>query len=139
MVEILNPEGAPLPVGPYSVAAVVEPGRRTVYISGQVSADTSGNLTGVGDFRAQFHGAFENLRRVLESLGASFEDVAYVRGHLVRAEDLPAYREERERFYGEVCRSPPPTTTLVVAGLYHPDCLLEVDAVAALPAGISRP
>ena len=133
MVEILNPEGAPLPVGPYSVAAVAEQGSRTAYISGQVSADASGNLTGLGDFRAQFHGAFENLQRVLQSLGASFDDVAYVRGHLVRADDLPAYREERERFYGEVCTSaPPPTTTLVVAGLYHPDCLFEVDAVAVL-------
>ena len=39
MVEILNPEGAPLPVGPYSVAAVAEQGSRTAYISGQVSAD----------------------------------------------------------------------------------------------------
>jgi enamine deaminase RidA (YjgF/YER057c/UK114 family) len=132
MVEILNPEGAPLPVGPYSVVAVAEPGSRTAYISGQVSADASGNLTGVGDFRAQFHGAFENLQRVLQSLGASFDDVAYVRGHLVRADDLPAYREERERFYGEVCASAPPTTTLVVGGLYHPDCLFEVDAVAVL-------
>jgi enamine deaminase RidA (YjgF/YER057c/UK114 family) len=133
MVEILNPEGAPTPVGPYSVAAVAEPGSRTVYISGQVSADAAGNLTGVGDFRAQFHGAFENLQRVLQSLGASFDDVAYVRGHLVRADDLPAYREERERFYVEVCTSaPPPTTTVVVAGLYHSDCLFEVDAVAVL-------
>jgi enamine deaminase RidA (YjgF/YER057c/UK114 family) len=134
MVEILNPEGAPLPVGPYSVAAVAEQGSRTAYISGQVSADPSGNLTGVGNFRAQFRGSFENLQRVLHSLGASFDDVAYVRGHLVREDDLLAYREERERFYGEVCTSspPPPTTTLVVAGLYHPDCLFEVDAVAVL-------
>jgi 2-iminobutanoate/2-iminopropanoate deaminase len=133
MVEILNPEGAPQPVGPYSVAAAAQHGSRTVYISGQVSADDSGNLTGAGDFRAQFRGAFENLQRVLQSVGASFDDVAYLRGHLVRADDLPAYREERERFFGEVCTSaPPPTTTLVVAGLYHPDCLFEVDAVAAL-------
>jgi enamine deaminase RidA (YjgF/YER057c/UK114 family) len=51
----------------------------------------------------------------------------------VRTDDLPAYREERERLYGEVCASgPPPTTTLVVGGLYHPDCLFEVDAVAVL-------
>ena len=51
----------------------------------------------------------------------------------MHADDLPAYREERERFYGKVFTSaPPPTTTLVVAGLYHPDCLFEVDAVAVL-------
>ncbi len=133
MLQILNPDGAPAPVGPYSVVGIAETGTRTAFISGQVSADASGNLTGVGDFRAQFRGAFENLGRVLRSLDASFDDVAFIRGHLVRAEDLSAYREERERFYSQVCKAePPPTTTLVVAGLYHADCLFEVDAVAIL-------
>lgn len=133
MLKILNPDGAPAPVGPYSVASIVEGGARTAFIAGQVSADGAGNLTAIGDFRGQFRDAFQNLGRVLQSLGASFDDVAYTRGHLTRAEDLPAYREERERFFAEVCKAePPPTTTLVVAGLYHPDCLFEIDAVAIL-------
>ena len=61
MVEILNPEGAPVPVGPYSVAAVAEHGSRTAYISGQVSADASGNLTGVGNFPRSSTSAFETF------------------------------------------------------------------------------
>jgi enamine deaminase RidA (YjgF/YER057c/UK114 family) len=133
MLEISNPPGLAPPVGPYSHVATVEPGSQVAFIAGQVAADASGKLVGVGDFRAQFAAAFDNLGRVLSSLGASFDDVAFVRGYLSRAEDLPAYREERERFYGSVCTGPPPpTTTLVVAGLYDPDCLLEVDAVAIL-------
>jgi enamine deaminase RidA (YjgF/YER057c/UK114 family) len=133
VLEIVNPEGVPPPVGPYSQVAIAEPGARLALISGQVAADASGNLVGIGDFRAQFLAAFGNLGNVLGSLGASFDDVAFVRGYLTREADLPAYRDERERFYASACtQGPPPTTTLVVAGLYHPDCLLEVDAVAIL-------
>ena len=133
MVEIVNPAGAPPPVGPYSQVAIVEAGSRVAHISGQVAADSDGELVGAGDFRTQFRVAAENLGKVLEALGVSFDDVAYVRGHLTRVSDLPAYREERERFYGRVCtKGPPPTTTLVVAALYHPDCLIELDAVAVL-------
>jgi 2-iminobutanoate/2-iminopropanoate deaminase len=132
-VQILNPEGLPAPVGPYSHVAITGPGCRLAFISGQVAADDSGELIGVGDFRAQFRAALENLGRVLSSLGASFDDLAYVRGYLSRAEDLTAYREERERFYARVCKgAPPPTTTAVVTSLYHRDCLIEVDAVATL-------
>jgi enamine deaminase RidA (YjgF/YER057c/UK114 family) len=135
MLEISNPEGVAPPVGPYSHVAIVDPGSRLAFIAGQVAADPSGQLVGVGDFRAQFEAAFANLGRVLESLGTSFDDVAFVRGYLSRADDLPAYREERERLYASVCTgAAPPTTTLVVGALYHPDCLLEVDAVAVLPA-----
>jgi enamine deaminase RidA (YjgF/YER057c/UK114 family) len=133
MLEIMNPETAAPPVGPYSQIAVAGPGARVAFIAGQVAADEQGELLGVGSFRDQFRYAFANLGRALEALGASFDDLAFVRGYLSRAENLPAYREERERFYAEACtHSPPPTTTLVVAGLYHPDCLLEVDAVAIL-------
>lgn len=132
-IEIVNPDGVPAPVGPYSHAAVVEPGARIAYLSGQVAANSLGELEGIGDFQAQFRAATANLEKLLNSLGASFDDVAYVRGYLARASDLPAYREERERLYGKMCKKgPPPTTTVVVAALYHPDCLIEVDAVAVL-------
>ena len=132
-VRILNLEGVPPAVGPFSHVAIVEPDRRQALISGQVAADSKGNLVGVGDFTVQCRLVFENLRKVVAALGATFDDVAFIRGYLSRAADLPAYREERERFYTRVCKNGfPPTTTLVVASLYHSDCLIEVEAVAVL-------
>jgi enamine deaminase RidA (YjgF/YER057c/UK114 family) len=133
-MEIRNLSSVPPPVGPYSHVAVTESGERLAHIAGQVGSDETGALVAPGDFVRQCRQAFANLQAALSELGASFEDVAYLRGYLARSEDLPAYREERERLYARVCPGkPPPTTTLVVAALYHPDCLFEVDAVAVLP------
>jgi enamine deaminase RidA (YjgF/YER057c/UK114 family) len=132
-MEIRNLASVPPPVGPYSHVAVTEAGARLAHIAGQVGSDERGALVGLGDFVHQCRQAFANLELVLRELGASFEDVAYLRGYLARREDLPAYREERERLYARVCPGKaPPTTTLVVAALYHPDCLFEVDALAIL-------
>jgi enamine deaminase RidA (YjgF/YER057c/UK114 family) len=133
MVEVFNPEGIPAPVGPYSQVAIGPSDRRVAHIAGQVAVDDSGDIVGVGDFRVQCRQALANLDRVVTAIGGTFEDVVYVRGYLRRAADLPAYREERERFYREATPNrPPPTTTLVVSALYHPDCLVEIDAVAML-------
>ncbi|MGH9890660.1 MAG: RidA family protein, partial [bacterium] len=82
MVQIVGGPEFPPAVGPYSPAAVAEPGRPIAFIAGQVASDESGELIGVRDFRAQFQATMENLERVLAALGAGFEDLAYVRGHL---------------------------------------------------------
>jgi enamine deaminase RidA (YjgF/YER057c/UK114 family) len=124
----------PTPVGPYSPAAIASPNSAIAFIGGQVPADEQGKLVGIGDFRKQFRIVMENVRRALAALGATFEDVAYIRGTLSRYEDYPAYTEERTKFYAKECpEGPPPTTTVIVTSLYHPDCLLEVDAIAVLP------
>jgi 2-iminobutanoate/2-iminopropanoate deaminase len=133
MVEIVSGPMFPPAVGPYSPAAITTGDSRIAFIAGQVAADDSGNIVGVGDFRAQFRQVMVNLDRALKALGGTFEDLLYVRGNLVRVEDFPAYTEERTAFYEEVCpNGAPPTTSLIVAALYHPDCLIEIDAVAAL-------
>jgi enamine deaminase RidA (YjgF/YER057c/UK114 family) len=135
-MEIYSGDPFPKPVGPYSSVAITNATSRLAFIAGQVAVDDeSGVLIGIGDFRLQFAKVMENLRRALDGVGSSFEDIVYVRGHLSRQQDYLAYTEERYAFYGKECpRGAPPTTTLIVAALYHPDCLLEVDAVAVVPS-----
>ena len=86
-VRILNLEGVPPAVGPFSHVAIVEPDRRQALISGQVAADSKGNLVGVGDFTVQCRLVFENLSKVVAALGATFDDVAFIRGYLSCAAD----------------------------------------------------
>ena len=50
-------------------------GGRTLYISGQVALDSSGDLVGSGDFTAQVKQVFANLKASLDEAGASFNDV----------------------------------------------------------------
>ena len=50
-------------------------GGRTVYLSGQVALDASGEVMGIGDLRAQTRQVFENLEVALGAVGAGFKDV----------------------------------------------------------------
>ena len=49
---------------------VVAPEGRTLYVTGQVAWDHRGALVGSGDVRAQMAQCVENVRQVLEPVGA---------------------------------------------------------------------
>ena len=132
-VEKFNVSGAPQPTARFSHVAIVEPGYRMVHIGGQTPIDAAGKQM-VGDFEGQVELVFANVTKVLDAVGADWDDVAFVRGYLIRAEDFPHYVNARERFYSRVCDKPPATTSLIVSGLYHPDCLFEMDVLAVVPA-----
>jgi enamine deaminase RidA (YjgF/YER057c/UK114 family) len=129
-IEKFNVPGAPEPT---AHVAIVEPGYRMVHIGGQTPIDANGKQM-VGDFEGQVDLVFANVTGVLESIDATWEDVAFVRGYLTRSTDFPLYVAARERFYSKVCDKPPATTSLIVTGLYHPDCLFEMDVLAVAPA-----
>ncbi len=117
----------------YSHVVVTSPGK-LVFISGQVARDAKGNLVGKDDLKAQTEQVFANLKTALAAAGATFDDVVklnwYVKGY--KAEYLPVIREVRDRY---VSKSNPPASTLAgVAALATDDYLIEVEAVAALPA-----
>jgi enamine deaminase RidA (YjgF/YER057c/UK114 family) len=110
--------------------AVVTSGR-TAYISGQVALDTSGELVGPGDLRAQTTQALGNLEKILTELGASWLDVVRYTWFVVGEQDLQVIRDVRDEFLGD---APKPGSSLIkVAGLFRPDVLIEVEAVVALP------
>jgi len=132
-VEKFNVLGAPAPTARFSHVAIVEPGYRMVHIGGQTPIDADGKQM-IGDFEGQVDLVLANVSKVLDAVGARWEDVAFVRGYLTRAEDFPRYVAARERFYSKVCDKPPATTSLIVSGLYHPDCLFEMDVLAVVPA-----
>jgi enamine deaminase RidA (YjgF/YER057c/UK114 family) len=130
--KFVKPEGSS-PANGYSHVVVTQPGS-LVFIAGQVANDATGKLVGKGDLRAQTVQVFENLKKALASAGASFDDVVkinwYVKGY--SPEKLPVLREVRDTY---VNRDSPPASTLVgVASLFQDDYLIEVDAVATLPA-----
>lgn len=127
-----KPEGV-APGNGYSHVVAVGPGT-LVFIAGQVANDARGQLVGKGDLKAQTTQVFENLKAALAAAGATFDHVVkinwYIKGH--KPEYLPILREVRNRY---VNRASPPASTLVgVETLFQDDYLIEVEAVAALPA-----
>jgi enamine deaminase RidA (YjgF/YER057c/UK114 family) len=114
---------------PAGYSQVVEVrGGRTLYISGQVALDASGDLVGSGDFAAQLKQVFANLKARLDEAGASFNDVVKLNFYLLDVSKLQLVRDIRDTY---VNRDHPPASTLVaVKELFRPDLLIEVDAIA---------
>ncbi|MFF3500504.1 RidA family protein [Streptomyces sp. NPDC003247] len=105
---------------------------RLIAVSGQVSFDADGKLVGEGDPAAQARQVFDNLRRCLASAGAGFGNVVKLTYYVTDVAFLPAVREVRDQ-YIDVER-PPASTAVQVAALFRPELLLEVEALALLPA-----
>lgn len=103
-------------------------GGRTIYISGQISLDATGNLVGRGDFRAQTEQVFQNLKLALESVGASFKDVIKLNMYVTDITQLSALREVRDKYVNT--QTPPASTLVEVRKLAREELLIEIEAVA---------
>jgi enamine deaminase RidA (YjgF/YER057c/UK114 family) len=124
----LNPEG--LHHNPaYSQVVTVSQSARTIYIGGQNAVDESGALIGKGDLKAQTEQIFKNLEIALRAAGAELHDIIKWTIYTVQGQDVRPAVEVFQRVWGR--ETPPPLITGVfVAGLAHPDYLVEIEAIA---------
>lgn len=132
MREGISVPGA-LPDRPFS------PGLRDgslLVVSGQVGVDDQWRVVGVGDFEAQARQTFENIARVLEAAGADFSHVAELTYYLVDLDDFPVLdRVRRDYLIGPPY---PASTAVEVSRLLDKEWLLEVSAIAVIPARAER-
>lgn len=129
-IEFLRPTTLP-PIPGFSQVVKVT-GGTTVYIAGQVALDASGRLVGQGDFAAQARQVFENITAALAAAGADFGHVVKLNIYLLDRANLPILREARDQYVNT--QSPPASTLVEVRGLAQEDFLLEIEAIASLPA-----
>jgi enamine deaminase RidA (YjgF/YER057c/UK114 family) len=128
--EYLNPEG--LHANPAFSQAVVTGQVRTVYVGGQNAVDASGAIVGRGDIGAQSEQALKNVEIALAAAGARLEHLVKWNVYIVQGQPLLPGFEAFQRAWGDR-PNPPAITVLFVAGLAHPDFLVEIDAIAAVP------
>ena len=138
----MSAQGGPRYVNPPSLVkpngythVVVAPDGRTAYIAGQVAYDSTGQLVGGSDFRAQAERVFQNLERALASVGGSLGDVVKTTTFVTDAKHVPALRDIRLKYLGR--GHPPANTLVVVSSLARPEFLIEIEAVAVL-GGVVR-
>ena len=121
-----SPADLPPPAG-YSHVVTI-PAGRLVVTSGQVAIGADGAVP--DGWEAQTRLVFENLGRALGAAGAGWSDVVKLTFFVVGVEELTTVRAVRDEF---VDTTAPPASSLVqVAGLFRPDLLIEVEAMAAL-------
>jgi 2-aminomuconate deaminase len=110
-----------------------------LFVSGTSSRRADNSFAGVEvdemgttrlDIREQTRAVIENIRGILESVGAGLEDLVEVSTFLVNMNDFGGYNE----VYGEYFDyDGPARTTVAVHQLPHPHLLIEIKAVAYRP------
>ena len=113
----------------FSQAVEVTGGTRQLVCSGQTAVDADGNPQHKGDLPAQLSLALDNLERVLAAAGMGLPDVVRLNYYTT---DVPGYLaasgEVARRFDAVSCK--PAGTLLGVSALFHPDILIEIEAIA---------
>jgi 2-iminobutanoate/2-iminopropanoate deaminase len=126
---IVQAQGLPKPVGPYSAAVGFE---RLVFVSGQGAIDpATGQLAGL-DVASQTEQVFRNLAAILEAAGTNLSRVLRCGVFLVDMRDFTAMNEVYARVFGD---HRPARTTVAVSALPHAGLRVEIDAVAYVPEG----
>lgn len=114
---------------PYAPAMLATGPVRTLYVSGQVGIDGSGQVP--DSFAGQVRAAFRNLEAVLAAAGMGLGHLAKVTVYLTDRADYAAYGALR----GELLQGAKPASTLVVAAaLARPEWRFEIEAVAVADA-----
>lgn len=130
-VQYLNPDT--LNKNPAFTNVVIASGPvRTVYIGGQDAVDASGAIIGKGDFKAQTQQVLQNMQAALAASGAQLEHVVKWNLYILQGQSLQEGFEVYQRMWGNR-PNPPAISAMFVAGLAHPDFLLEMDAIAVVP------
>jgi len=117
---------------PYAYASVV-PAPGLVFTAGACPLNVDGAVVAPGDVVGQAERALENLRAALAAAGCALTDVARTTVYVASPDraDLVAAWSVVSAGFGD---HDVPSTLLGVAALGYPGQLVEVEAVAVLPA-----
>jgi enamine deaminase RidA (YjgF/YER057c/UK114 family) len=136
---------------PWGKATVVTGAKGFVFLSGNTATaedydplNRSGGA--VGGAEAQWRAILANIKSDLEELGSSLEHLIkltfYVKGPFPNGGVLGSLNfrlDVLDEFFAEHCpkhcsyNNPPPSEVIGVAALAHPDLVIEIVAIAALP------
>jgi enamine deaminase RidA (YjgF/YER057c/UK114 family) len=126
----INPKTLATPRG-YSHAISIVGNHKTIYIGGQNAIDQNGNIVGKSDLKEQTIQVLDNMEKILKEADAKLENIVKFNVYLVQGqkpqEGFQAFQQKWSS------NKSPVITVLFVAGLGHPDWLVEIDAIAIVP------
>jgi 2-iminobutanoate/2-iminopropanoate deaminase len=103
----------------------------TIYVSGQVSHDDTGNIVGRGDMETQMRQAYSNIRKLLTQYGATIENIVDEILFVTNMDEAfaAAVKCRQEIFSG----TPVIASTIVqIQRLAFPDLMIEIRCVAKI-------
>lgn len=84
-----------------------------------------------GDIREQTERTFEHMGQILEAAGGNFSNVMFLTIYMTDMSLQDEMNEISRRVFGP--DNPPARTLVEVKALAHPNMLIEIDGVAAVP------
>ena len=101
----------------------------TIYLSGQIARDRDGKVAHKRDFVGQFEMALENIKNVLETAGASMQDIVKMTFYCRHLWDLAKMMPVYKKYFGDHV---PAMTAVEIIQLWDPYLLIEVEAIAVV-------
>ena len=125
-LETVHTELAPAAIGPYSQGVVAN---GFLFTAGQIALDPATGQVAEGGVSVQTERVFANLAAVLDTVGATWSDVAKTTVFLTTMTDFPHVNEVYARVMGD---ARPARSTVAVSGLPR-GVLVEIECVVAIP------
>ncbi|MCC7206354.1 MAG: RidA family protein [Anaerolineae bacterium] len=117
----------------YSQAIAVSNRAKLVFVGGQNAVDGDGQIVGK-DIATQTAQTLDNVVTALRAAGATLDDVIKLTITIVQGHSLQEAFTASEHVRA-MMGQPPTVHVVFVAGLAHPDFLIEVEAIAAIDEG----
>lgn len=114
----------------FTQVAIVTNPAKYIYVGGQNAVDIDGKIVG-HDIKSQSEQTFKNVIKALDAAGATLNDVFKMTIYIVQGHSLQdAYAAASALEQPET--EPSTVSVIQVAGLAHPDALIEIEAIAAV-------
>jgi len=120
-----DPPEVAAPIGGYTHGFEVRPGRRLLFVSGQIPERNDGTVPET--FEEQCHVVWDNVAAILVSAGMTLADIVKVTTFLTDTGQADANSRIRRERLGDLR----PALTVLVVRTLDPKWLLEIEAIAA--------
>ena len=121
-----------LPVRETHSQVVTVSGGTLVFVAGMTSrSEKDAAPVHPGDMRAQLRQVCQNIGRALRSVGADFADVVKTTTFTTDVDEYHRVADERFKYF---TRDLPTSALIGVQRLSHPDLMIEIEAMAVVPA-----
>ena len=114
-----------------------QPEGQILHFTGQVAWDQDENIVGKDDIEQQTRQCFENIKRLLSAVGGELSDIVSITTYFTDRAQLPLIQQVRNEVLAAA--TAPVSTSVMVAGLGHPDFLVELTPIAVVPSDRFKP
>ncbi|MCA0133706.1 RidA family protein [Winogradskyella alexanderae] len=130
-IEHINPNGL-FKSPSFSQIVTTKGNGKTIYIGGQNAVNDNHELIGKNEIAQQTDQIMKNLEIALKACKANFKHLIKLNIYVLQGQDAKIGFQISQKYLGQSTKQPI-ITVVFVAGLVHPDFLVEIDGIAFIP------